>query len=265
MNRHNPHAHNLRVLAGFVGSGSSPRCRPVSAAAHGSNRQTARTHDLGLDLTDSDAHALAYAPERRRIGSRSACLLPASPTGDFAPDHPRDQEGRTWSKFWRRAMGGRVVTLSAVILVTACGGGATGPSSIVGVTLVGADPPPGSTITVSSGNASLSMTFSVVSDKEIPLPFPTVEWVGGGSACGVGFDSGADWSPTLKANEPRTLTVHTVVIQGQNGVLICPLPTTTSVVRVRVQQFCVSSCNGGEPSFARELPISYTFRADVGP
>lgn len=164
-------------------------------------------------------------------------------------------------------MGMRVVTLSAVILVTACGGGVTGPGSMVGVTLVSADPPPGSTITASSGSASLSMTFAVVSDKEIPRPFATVEWIGDGATCGLDADLGADWSPTLKANEPRTLTVDSVLFQGTHGfpsVPVCPLPTTTSVVRVRVQQFCGFSCTGIEPSFARELPLSYTFRAAAG-
>jgi hypothetical protein len=166
----------------------------------------------------------------------------------------------------------RFVTLSGVILLTACGGGGrnTGPSSMAGATLVSAVPSPGSTISLAKDangqlHGELLMTFSVVSDKDIPDPFPTVGFDTDRESCaggvtGTSSNRMAGWGTgTLRANQPRTFTLEQMYWGTASGT--CPLPTTTSLVRVSVVQFCVFGCTGNEPFFSTSLPITYTFVA----
>lgn len=156
----------------------------------------------------------------------------------------------------------RFLTLSFVILLSACG--STGPSSMVGVTLVRASPAPGSTITLLPSGADLtaqvSMTFTVVSDKDIPFPIAEVEWDAGGESCGI-EPFITDLPVPMKANEPQTVTARRVVWRTKaGGSFVCPLPTTTSLIRVTVGDFCF--CDN-PATFSRELAISYSFVAST--
>jgi hypothetical protein len=139
----------------------------------------------------------------------------------------------------------------AVSCLADCGGGGIGPTSTVGVVLGSASPSPGSTLTLaphSNGelSAPVSMTFTVVSDRDIPAPLGEVTWGACAISCGV---SGLPLD-TLKANQPQTLTVHRVSGQPPG----CSFPATASVhVSIRELLFFKGA------SFSRDLPVSYTF------
>lgn len=162
----------------------------------------------------------------------------------------------------------RLSVLSAVILLTACGGGGNsgGPSSMVGVTLVSASPPPGSTVTLRPDSGRLSapvvMTFSVVSDRDVEDAVGVVAWMAGGEPCGqdgaIDNTLGSSALATLKANQPTTLMIRTV-----RWAFGCQLPTTTSTIRITVQTFFSCCDSPSPPIFSRDLPISYTFVAST--
>jgi hypothetical protein len=157
--------------------------------------------------------------------------------------------------------------MCAALCLTACGGGSTGPTSLVGVSVVSASPPPGSTLTLvphSNGelSAELSMTFSIVSDQDIVSPAAVVEW--GQCALALG-----DVSSELKPNQPQTLTVKSATwgvpaAVGFHAYSLqdCPLPTNTSTISVSLVCSLCSRDNPG-PSFSRELPLNYTFIAST--
>ena len=161
-------------------------------------------------------------------------------------------------------LGKSLIGVVAVGALTACGGGSsTGPSSMVGITLVSANPSPGSTITVMPveggvPRAEVSMVFSVVSDQDIKNPVGVVELTAGGRVCGDD-QPGIFGLPDIKRGQPQTLTVQSLGWYK----LACPLPTTTSTVRVTVSEFslCFSNPCAAVPTFTRDLAIGYTFVA----
>jgi hypothetical protein len=138
----------------------------------------------------------------------------------------------------------RCVTLFGVVLLAGCGGGdSTGPSAPKGIALLRADPPVGATITLEpcppgstdcqegeSLTAPVSLSFSVVSDKDYGgfsgVVFG-VTWLAGGKQCG---DAGVDLG-TLKANQPRTVTIDSIRWPYFDN---CPLPTTATEIRASV-------------------------------
>jgi hypothetical protein len=142
--------------------------------------------------------------------------------------------------------------MCAVVCLVDCGDGTTHPTSTVGITLTGASPPSGSTIALrvhSNGefSAPLAMTFTVVSDKDISAPIAEVT-LGCMIGCGGGLPAGTQ---TLKANQPQTLTLERV----QNKVS-CSLPNTITSVHISVH-YLYSTTDSN--SFARDVPVSYTF------
>lgn len=181
--------------------------------------------------------------------------------------------------------------LLCLACATGCGGeSGTGPSSLAGINLVGANPPPGSTVTlVASGNglsAPFSMTLRVISDHEIAAPAATVQWYASGKYCGAVASSGIDASfggeplfgdavglpiDALRANQPYTLAVQTMFwavedrLPGPGFPGQCPLPATTSTVLVTIS---CRLCGPGETRntpFSKEIPSSYTFVAPMLP
>ena len=95
------------------------------------------------------------------------------------------------------------VALSTVILLPACGGSTTGPSSPAGITLLSANPAPGATITLgpscSEANttqgcaevltAPVTLSFSILSDHDYGASLDTVQlrvdWGSQAKPCGA--------------------------------------------------------------------------------
>jgi hypothetical protein len=168
------------------------------------------------------------------------------------------------------------VSFMFIMPLAACGGGnsgsSTGPSSLKGITLLSANPASGATITLKpcvpdecsqALTAPVSLSLSVVSDKDYNSPSDllsvTAVWQAAGKGCGYGS---ADLGP-LKANRPQTVSIDRIEWHYADN---CPLPTTASQIEAFVSREIALDFLGNPEVILRDtFPASYRFVASTPP
>jgi hypothetical protein len=140
---------------------------------------------------------------------------------------------------------------------------------MAGVTLVSANPQPGSTVNANPHidppggvqgrtlgfTAQLALTLVITSDKDVGAPSISVQLLGpSGKECARPRELVP--GHVFKANQPHSVTAGAEFDWNPQNLPDCPLPTTTSTLRVSIAEPCLF-CQG--PEFAAKLPLRFTF------